>query len=60
MSDLNYMPAYELAAAVRSRELSAREVVESHLERIEQMNPTLNAFVALGADRALQEARSLD
>ncbi len=60
MSDLNYMPAYELAAAVRSRELSAREVVESHLERIEQLNPTLNAFVALGADRALQEARALD
>ena len=39
--------ATELAAGIRAREFSAREVMESHLERIAAVNPRVNAIVTL-------------
>ena len=39
--------ATELAAGIRSREFSAREVMEAHLERIAAVNPRVNAIVTL-------------
>jgi len=39
--------ATELAAGLRARELSAREVMEAHLERIAAVNPRVNAIVTL-------------
>jgi amidase len=54
--ELMFRPATELAAMVRSGELSARELVESSLERIEELNPALNAFVDVDAERALAAA----
>lgn len=50
----------ELAAAVRSRRVSAVELVMAALERIERLNPALNAVTELRAERALREARALD
>lgn len=55
-----FRSAVELAAALRSREASAREVVEAHLTRIEQVNPSVNAVVTLVAERALAEADAAD
>jgi amidase len=55
-SDLMFRPASELAQMVRSGELSARELVEVSLARIEQENPRLNAFVEVDAERALAAA----
>jgi amidase len=55
-SDLMFRPATELAAMVRSGEISARELVQSSLERIEEVNPALNAFVDVDAERALATA----
>jgi amidase len=52
--------ATEIARLVHSRELSATEVVEAHLRRIEAVNPVINAVVALDAERALAAARELD
>ncbi len=49
-----------LANAIRTRQISARDVVEAHLARIEQVNPALNAIVVSNADRALQRAREAD
>jgi len=37
----------EIAASVRSRQISPVELVESHLRRIESLQPKLNAFVHL-------------
>lgn len=54
------MPVAELARRVRQRELSAHEVVAASLERIETMNPALNAFVAVDAERALEQAKAVD
>ncbi|MGA9875181.1 MAG: amidase [Solirubrobacteraceae bacterium] len=58
-SDLMFRPATELAAMVRSGELSARELVEISLERIEQLNPQLNAFVEIDGERALATAQEI-
>ena len=50
----------ELASEVRSGKLSAREVVGHALERIETLNPVVNAFVAVDGERALNEAAAVD
>ena len=55
-ADLLFRPVHELAALVRSGELSARELVQASLDRIAELNPTLNAFVDVFADEALAEA----
>jgi len=54
--DLMFRPAIELAAMVRSGAISARELVEISLRRIEELNPQLNAFVEIDGERALAAA----
>jgi amidase len=49
-----------LASAIRRRELSAREVVGWHLDRIAAVNPRINAVVSLRPDEALAEADAAD
>ncbi len=56
MADLLFRPASELAGLVRSGELSARELVQASLDRIEALDPMLNAFVDVYADDALAAA----
>jgi amidase len=58
--DITRWSATEIALAVRSRRLSAKEVVESHLARIDRVNPAVNAIVRLDADGALRRAALLD
>ena len=55
-ADLLFRPVTELAEAIRSGELSARELVQASLDRIEALNPQLNAFVDVFAEEALAEA----
>lgn len=49
-----------LAAAIRARRISAREVVEAALARITEVNPSLNAIVLTLAEEALATADTLD
>jgi amidase len=58
-SDLLFREAGELASMVRSGEVSARELVEVSLERIEELNPSLNAFVQIDAEGALAAAEKI-
>ena len=58
--DLCWRPATEQAALVRRREISARELLEAHLDRIERVNPALNAIVTLDADGARAAADAAD
>jgi amidase len=52
--------ATDLAAGIRAREFSAREVMESHLERIAAVNPRVNAIVTLDPELALRLADEAD
>jgi Asp-tRNA(Asn)/Glu-tRNA(Gln) amidotransferase A subunit family amidase len=52
--------AVEVAEAVRSGERRAADVLEESLARIERLNPALNAFVHLDADRAREVAADID
>jgi amidase len=54
-----FRPVTELAGLVRSGEVSARELVQTSLERIEELNPQLNAFVDVDSDGALAAADAL-
>ncbi len=60
MEDLTYLSATTLAQAIRDRQISSLEVVEAHLQRIEAVNPKLNAVAQLVAETALQEATEAD
>lgn len=55
--DLWYLSAVELRERFASRELSPVEVTRATLERIERLNPDLNAFITVTAERALDDAR---
>ena len=54
------LSATELARRIRAKDLSAREVVSAHLDRIARVNPGVNAIVTLVADRAMECARAAD
>jgi Asp-tRNA(Asn)/Glu-tRNA(Gln) amidotransferase A subunit family amidase len=56
-------PALELAELIRAREVTPLEVVDAHLERIERLDPGLNAFVTVldvrARARAVEAERAL-
>ena len=58
--DLCLRPATELSALLRSREISARELLDAHLDRIDRLNPALNAIITLDADGARAAADAAD
>ncbi|SFO32343.1 amidase [Geodermatophilus obscurus] len=58
--DLCLRPATELAALVRAREVSARELLEAHLTRIERVDPQVNAIVTLDVEGARAAADAAD
>jgi Asp-tRNA(Asn)/Glu-tRNA(Gln) amidotransferase A subunit family amidase len=60
MSDLTFLPAVVMAAQIREKKLSPVELIEAHLTQIEKLNPKLNAFVHVDAERARQAARDAE
>jgi amidase len=54
------MQATELVALMVANATSSVEVMTSHLDRIERVNPRMNAIVTLVADQALESARQAD
>jgi amidase len=60
MDDTIFVPAHELATAIRRREVPSAEVVDAHLAHIERHNPSLNAIVTLDEDGARRRAREAD
>ena len=54
------LTASRMAAALRARELSAVELLQTLLARIARVNPALNAIVTLDIERAMQRAREAD
>lgn len=60
MGDLSFTPITTLAQQIRSKKLSPVDVVQSFLERIDKVNPKLNAFITILRDDALAEARQAE
>jgi len=60
MSDLVFLSAVVMAEEIRKKKISPVELVEAHLLQIEKLNPKLNAFVQVDAERARQAARNAE
>jgi aspartyl-tRNA(Asn)/glutamyl-tRNA(Gln) amidotransferase subunit A len=58
-SEILYQDATALAELIRTREISPVEVVQAHLDRIEAVNPDVNAIVTV-ADDALKAAKTAE
>ena len=59
MSDeLTQLDITQLAAKIRAKEVSPVEVTEAYLERIERLNPLLNAYITVMAEQARANARA--
>lgn len=58
-SPIYYRDATAIAALIRNREVSPVEVMKAHLDRIEHLNPTINAIVTV-ADNALEIAKAAE
>mgnify|MGYP003313996836 FL=1 len=54
------MSAFDMTAAMRNKQVSAREVMEAHLDQIERINPKVNAIVTLEVEQALKSADDAD
>lgn len=57
MSEIYWLSAVELLEAFRKKKLSPAEVVKVLLERVQKINPGLNAFVTIAPDQALSAAK---
>ncbi|MGO1457874.1 MAG: Asp-tRNA(Asn)/Glu-tRNA(Gln) amidotransferase subunit GatA [Corynebacterium casei] len=57
---LTSLTAAELAEKIHSREVTSREVVQAHLDRIAETNEALNSFLHVGAEEALATADAVD
>jgi amidase len=60
MRDLHYASAIEVAQAIRSREISARDHLEALLARVEAQGEAINCVVTVDAERARREADEAD
>ncbi|GLY66926.1 Asp-tRNA(Asn)/Glu-tRNA(Gln) amidotransferase subunit GatA [Amycolatopsis taiwanensis] len=60
MTDLTRLTAAELAEKIHSREVSAAEVTQAHLDRIAEVDESVHAFLHVDAEGALAAARAVD
>lgn len=60
MNDIVFKSAKTLARLLRSRKLSAVEVMKAHIAQVERLNPKVNAIVTFLPDAALKAAKRLD
>ena len=58
--DICFAPAIDLAKAISKRELSPVEVAHAVIERIEALDPKLNAFAAFTPELALEAAKQAE
>jgi Asp-tRNA(Asn)/Glu-tRNA(Gln) amidotransferase A subunit family amidase len=58
--EIAWMPATEMAAAVREKRLSPVEIATAFLERIEAINPAINAYCLITPEMALKQAKEAE
>ena len=59
-SELCFLSATEQAELIRSRRVSAVELMQAHIEQVERVNPQVNAIVTFHPERSLERARAAD
>ena len=59
-TELVFMSAQQLAALIKSRQVSPVEVTEAFLARTESLNPTINAYITVTRDLAMAAARAAE
>lgn len=60
MSDIFFQSATNLVHAIKMKQLSALEVMDAHIDRIEKYNPVINAIVTADLEKARQAAKDAD
>ena len=60
MDSIFYQSAVDLVNAIRNKKMSVSEVIQAHIDRIEQFNPGINAIVAMDLDGAIDAAKAAD
>jgi aspartyl-tRNA(Asn)/glutamyl-tRNA(Gln) amidotransferase subunit A len=60
MSELYWLDIAQLGRALRDKQVSPVEVTEAYLDRIERLNPTLNAYITVTSDLARTQARAAE
>lgn len=60
MHDLTFLSAVQMAEQIRSKKISAVDLVQAHLKKIEKLNPVLNAFVQVDGEGALRQAHAAE
>ena len=60
MNELNQKSASELANLIQNKEVSSKEVVQAHLDRIYEVNPEINAVTVVLEESALEMAEKAD
>ena len=53
-SSIVNLTALDMVQSIRGKEISCREVMEAHIEQIEDINPKVNAIVTLDVDKACE------
>ena len=60
MSELAYLPAYELARRIQKKDVGCLEILDHFLDRVERFNPSLNAIIEMNAEGARERAKAAD
>lgn len=60
MEEMAFQSAVELAALIRGKKISAREMLDCFLERVKRLNPEINAVVAMNIEAAGERAAAAD
>ncbi|KKK82881.1 hypothetical protein LCGC14_2798950, partial [marine sediment metagenome] len=58
--DICFLPAWEMVEKIKSQELTSQEITEVFIERIEKINPIVNAYCTPTFDLARQMAKQAD
>src|SRR5256885_10943943 len=60
VAEPNIATAREMLSRLNAREISARELLDAHVARHEQLAKTINAVIASDLERAYRDAEALD
>ena len=60
MSDIQNLTIVDIIEGYKKKTFSVSEIVDSYIERIEKLNPTINAFITIDAENAKRKALEFD